>query len=129
MKYYRRITDLPVEIHVKPGETGYEAVSRYIKAFWKNELAGDEDDVVVSMALSYDYKTWHKCNDYVRTFDLPGVEGFHAWENDWWEGEEFIRLYGIATLDSVVDKAVITGGVWDNRPSFEDAVRKIKIKD
>ena len=90
-----------IEIKLKNGQTGYDIVAEYIHRYWCNNIY---NTVLVSMETSYDGKTYDvrkevacPCNDNVEFL------------NDWWEGEKFIRLFGIKDIE----KIDVSGGIYE----------------
>lgn len=90
-----------IEIQLRKGQTGYDAVEEYIQRYWEHHPI---DTVVVSLAVSYDGKDYSFRPD-VATPDCCNIIEFL---NDWWEGEKFIRLYGI----KAVSEMEITDGIY-----------------
>lgn len=96
-----------VEIKLKDNQSGYDAVFEYIKRYWKHEYPdGYIDGVVVSLATSYDGKEFDSSNEFAAFGDALDLK----FSNDWWEGEKFIRIYGIQAIEEIP----IYGGIYDN---------------
>ncbi len=91
-----------VEIKLRDGQSGYDAVGEYIQRYWGCNIA---DSVVVSMSTSYDGDTYHQHNEiaYPMGFD-DNIEFLY----DWWEGEKFIKIFGIKAVSDLD----ITGGIY-----------------
>ena len=83
-----------IEIKLRKKQTGYDAVEEYIRRYWEHHPV---DTVVVSLAVSYDGKDYSFRPDVIEFL------------NDWWEGEQFIRLYGIQSVSEIK----ITGGIYE----------------
>lgn len=93
-----------VDILLKGDETGYDAVGTYILRYWEHNIP---DDVIVSLGISYDGNTY----DLVKEVAYPA--GFCGndieFVSDWWEGQKYIKLFGIKT----VKELDIYGGIYD----------------
>ena len=84
-----------VEIKLKDRETGYEKVGKLIKSWW--DVTSIEDSIV-ALEISDDGITWERCNEVAYpTDDLNDVEFL----NDWWEGEKYIRVLWITSVDQI----------------------------
>lgn len=81
-----------VEIKLKEGESGYDAVVKYVERYWKHH---SHDDAIVSVAISYDGESY----DYLNEVCSPdsGLCGV-MFLSDWWEGQKYIRLFGITNV-------------------------------
>lgn len=80
---------------LKDGESGYDFVGKYVERYWKRRTC---NDVLVAIEKSYNNIQW----DYGVQIASPmnncrDIE----WLNDWWEGEPYIRIYGINDVDDV----------------------------
>ena len=94
-----------VEIHLTNGETGYDAVGEYIERYWDHHGMGD---VVVALSISYDGINYDTDNEIV-TPDTSGVKFMMEFLNDWWEGQKYIRIFGI----KAVREMQISGGIYE----------------
>lgn len=92
-----------IEIKLSKKQTGYDAVEEYIRRYWEHHPV---DTVVVSLAVSYDGKDYSFRPDVATPDCYCNVIEFL---NDWWEGEQFIRLYGIQSVSEIK----ITGGIYE----------------
>ena len=90
-----------VSLSLKNNENGYEKVGEYVKRYW--DVHGD-GDVIVSVEASYDTVEWHCTNEIASPYQR-GVE----WLNDWWEGEKYIHIKGIQSVDTFD----IQGGLYE----------------
>lgn len=90
-----------IEIELKNGQTGYDAIGEYIHRYWKHHMT---DDVVVSLGTSYDGKVYEHRNEIASPYSFNDIEFLY----DWWEGEKFIRLFGIISLDGIN----VRGGIY-----------------
>ena len=92
-----------LDIILKSGQTGYDAIGEYILKYWNHNIT---DDVIVSLGTSYDGET------YTLRKEVAYPSGFHDIEflSDWWEGEKFIKLFGIKT----VEELDISGGIYED---------------
>lgn len=98
MKMYNTKT-----IELKDGQTGYNAVEDYILRYWKHD---GYDDVIVSMAISYDGHDYVWLNEIATTDDYFDTVTFMG---DWWEGQKFIKLFAIQG----VRELKICGGIYE----------------
>ena len=92
-----------VDIILKDGETGYEAVGEYIKRYWEHN---PRDAVLFSVAVIYDSGTSGLYTEaaYPSDYDPAGI----MYDTDWWEGEKHIILYGIVSFYEIP----ISGGIY-----------------
>ena len=72
-----------IEIKLKDGQTGYDAIGEYIYRYWKH--CGAIDTVVVSMATSYDGRIYEHRNEVAYPYYSYGDNIEFLF--DWWEGE------------------------------------------
>ena len=80
-----------VDIVLKNGQTGYDAISDYIYRYWNHNIL---DTVIISIGTSYDGYTYDLRNEIASPISFSKIE----FMNDWWEGEKYIKLFGIKTL-------------------------------
>ena len=80
-----------IEIQIKGKQSGYDVVEEYIRRYWERHPI---DTVVVSLAVSYDGKDYSFRPDVA----TPDAYGCIEFLNDWWEGEKYLRLYGIKSV-------------------------------
>lgn len=92
-----------IDVTIEEGKTAYEAVAKYIYRFFDNDAAFD--DVIVRIGTSYNNIEWTTFNT-LALFDMNEFD--FEFEDDWWEGERFIRLYGIISIDDVE----VSGGLY-----------------
>lgn len=90
-----------VEIKLKDWQSGYDAVGEYIRRYWKHSIT---DTVIVSLATYYDGKKFETRNEVASPYNYDDIEFLY----DWWEGEKFIKLFGIKTLSEIE----IDGGIY-----------------
>lgn len=91
-----------VDITLKKSQSGYDAVGDYIRRYWEHNI---RDDVVVSLGTSYDGKTY----DLLKEVAYP-IDNDIEFLSDWWEGEKYIKLFGIKT----VSELDIYGGIYED---------------
>lgn len=91
-----------INIELKDGQTGYDIVAEYIRRYWHNNIY---NTVLISMETSYDGKTYNICKEVACPREFDDVEFL----NDWWEGERFIRLFGIKSIEEIN----ISGGLYE----------------
>lgn len=81
-------------------QNGYDAIEAVI---WKYFDHNPMDDLIVRIGISYDG------NDYDVENELVLVEnGSIEFLNDWWEGQKYIRVYGIQSIPNLD----ISGGLY-----------------
>ena len=90
-----------VDIVLQSGESGYEAVGKYIRRYWKHNITST---VVVSIGVSYDGLTYELIKDVACPLGFDGVKCLY----NWWEGQKYIKLFGIKTLDELD----VSGGIY-----------------
>lgn len=91
-----------VDITLKKGQSGYDAVGDYIRRYWEHNIYGD---VVVSLGTSYDGNTYDLRNEVASPMGFADIEFLY----DWWEGEKFIKLFGI----KAVSEFDISEGIYE----------------
>ena len=91
-----------VDIVLKYRQTGYDAVGEYIHRYWEHNIV---DDIVVSIGTSYDGNTYDLLREVASPVGYNDIEFLH----DWWEGEKYIKLFGIKT----VGELDIYGGIYE----------------
>ncbi len=91
-----------VDIVLKDGRMGYDAVGEYIHRYWEHNIV---DDVIVSIGTSYDGNTYDLLKEVASPVGYNDIEFLH----DWWEGEKYIKLFGIKT----VGELDIDGGIYE----------------
>lgn len=91
-----------IDIVLKDGQSGYDAVGEYIRRYWNHNIT---DTVIVSIGTSYDGNTYDLRKEVAAPLNFDDIEFL----DDWWEGEKFIKLFGIKTI-SELD---ISGGIYD----------------
>lgn len=93
-----------VSLSLKNDENGYEKVGEYVKRYWEVHGGGD---VIVALETSYDASRWYYYNEIASplySFN-DGIE----WLNDWWEGEKYIHIKGVQSVDSID----VYGGLYE----------------
>lgn len=90
-----------IDIVLKEGQSGYDVVGEYIRRYWNHNIT---DTVIVSIGTSYDGHTYELHKEVARPINFDDI----AFLYDWWEGEKFIKLFGIQTLDELD----IFGGIY-----------------
>lgn len=91
-----------VDIMLKDRQSGYDAVGEYIHRYWEHNIV---DDIVVSIGTSYDGNTYNLLREVASPVGYNDIEFLH----DWWEGEKYIKLFGIKT----VGELDIYGGIYE----------------
>lgn len=79
---------------------GYGIVEHLIWNYFDHNFM---DDLVVRLSLSYDGDNYDVRNE-ITFFDDGRIEFL----NDWWEGQKFIRIYGIQSVPDLD----VSGGLY-----------------
>ena len=90
-----------VDIKLNDGQTGYDVIGEYIKRYWDHNII---DTVIVSIGASHDGNTYDLLNVVADHYHFDDV----IFQYDWWEGEKYIKLFGIKTI-SEID---VYGGIY-----------------
>lgn len=92
-----------IELNIKDSDqSGYDAVGALI---WNYYGYNPMDDLVIRIGISYNGKDYDIQNELVLT-----ENGSFEFLNDWWEGQKFIRVYGIQSVLTFD----ISGGLYAN---------------
>lgn len=91
-----------VEIKLKNGQTGYDIVGKYIRRYWEHNPT---DQVIVSLGFSRDGVKYEHRNEVASPYNYDDIE----FDYDWWEGEQYIRIFGIISVNGLN----ITGGIYE----------------
>ena len=91
-----------VNIELRPGESGYEKIANYIRRYWNHNIF---TDVVVSIGTSFDGVNYLFLKEIASPRNADDVEFLY----DWWEGEKYIKLFGIKSLEEVD----VCGGIYE----------------
>ena len=90
-----------IEIKLNDGQSGYDAIGEYIRRYWKHHIY---TTVIVSIGRSYNGYTYEVINEIASPVGFDDVEFLY----DWWEGEKYIRLFGIKAIDAFN----VSGGIY-----------------
>ena len=90
-----------MDIKLNDGQTGYDVIGEYIRRYWKHNIY---DTVIVSIGTSYDGKTYELRNEIADLYGFDNIEFL----NDWWEGEKYIKLFGI----KLISELDVFGGIY-----------------
>lgn len=90
------------DIVLESGQSGYDVIGEYVRRYWEHNIW---DDVIISIGTSYDGQTF----DLRKEIAYPNGRDIE-FLRDWWEGEKYIKLFGIKTV-SEVD---VSGGIYDS---------------
>ncbi len=84
-----------MNIKLKDKEIGYNAVGKYVEEYLNEHCW---DDSIVELEISYDGKDWDSIKEIVcPTNNCRELE----WLNDWWEGQRYINIIGMANIDEI----------------------------
>lgn len=101
-----------VEIKLKNGQNGYDEVGEYIRRYWMHNTT---ETVIVSIGISNDGNIYNLINEVASPNGFDDIEFLY----DWWEGEKFIRVYGIKGIS----RFAITDGIYTSYgPPYDDYV-------
>lgn len=98
-----------VDIVLNDGQSGYDAVGEYIIRYWEHNIW---DDVIVSLGTSYDGGTYDILKEVAYPCNYHDIEFL----SDWWEGEKYIKLFGI----KAVAELDISGGIYSENDKQEE---------
>ena len=93
-----------VEIRLNDGQSGYDVIGEYIERYWDNHMT---DTVIVSLGISHDGQIYEHRNEVATPGGFCGKDIEFLY--DWWEGEKYLRLFGIRSVDAFN----ITGGIYE----------------
>lgn len=91
-----------INIKLKDGQSAYDVIGDYIRRYWKHNIY---TDVIVSMAISHDGNKYYTYKEVASPEDFDDI----MYLNDWWEGEKYIKLFGIQSVDALD----ICGGIYE----------------
>ena len=84
-----------MNIKLKDEEIGYDAVGKYVEEYLNRNCW---DDLIVELEISYDGKDWDRIKEIVcPTNNCRELK----WLNDWWEGQRYINIIGMANIDEI----------------------------
>lgn len=90
-----------IDIKLNDKQSGYDVIGEYIRRYWKHNIY---TTVVVSIGTSYDGQTYDLLKEVASPMNFDDIEYLY----DWWEGEKYIKLFGIQS----VDELDISGGIY-----------------
>lgn len=90
-----------IDIELKAGQSGYDVVGEYIRRYWKYNIP---DTTIVSIGISYNGNAYEMHNEIADPCGVNDIEFLY----DWWEGERFIKIFGIQS----VRELDISGGIY-----------------
>ena len=90
-----------IDIKLNDGQSGYDVIGEYIKRYWDHNIV---DTVVISIGTSHDGTTYNLRKEVASPWNFDDIEFLY----DWWEGEKYIKLFGIKTLDELD----VFGGIY-----------------
>jgi len=74
---------------------GYDFIGNLVEKWC--EKTGWYCDFLVTFAYKYDHET-----EYTEETQILRWEDFHfVWDDDWWEGQQNVKLCGFAPVDSI----------------------------
>ena len=93
-----------IYIELKDKQNGYDVVGEYIRRYWEYNIS---DTVIVSMATSYDGNKFELRKEVASPYNYNDIEFLY----DWWEGEEYIKLFGIKSIQELdIEGGIYPGG-------------------
>lgn len=90
--------ELPITIIIGNGEDAYEEVYKVVEKYIKKDDLISLDDYYVTFELISNGKPDMHTQLLRYDFDI----GDYVWENDWWEGENTIIVYGLADVSTLL---------------------------
>lgn len=84
-----------IDIKLSVGLSGYDVIAEFIKQFWERN-GNCVDTVIFSIGTSYDGHSYAIHNEIASPVNGDDVEFLY----DWWEGEQYLRLGEIRSIDS-----------------------------
>ena len=91
-----------IDIKLKYGQDGYDVVGEYIRKYWSHNLT---DVVIVSIGISHDGDNYTLLKEVAYPNGFDDIEFLY----DWWEGEKFIKLFGIKSIYEFD----VSGGIYE----------------
>ena len=93
-----------IYIELKDKQNGYDVISEYIRRYWEHNIS---DTVIVSLATSYDGDKFELRKEVASPYNYNDIEFLY----DWWEGEKYIKLFGIKTIQELdIEGGIYPGG-------------------
>ncbi len=93
-RYEKDKTKPVLRIKLEERQSGYEAIAKYIKRYWEHN---GQDTIIVSMKISFNDKDYETVRAVAYPMSVDDVEFLH----DWWEGQTFIKLLGIRSINLI----------------------------
>lgn len=90
-----------IDIRLNDGQSGYDVIGEYIRRYWERNIY---TTVIVSIGTSYDGNTYNLLKEVASPINFDDIEYLY----DWWEGEKYIKLFGIKSIDELD----ISGGIY-----------------
>lgn len=90
-----------VTIKINDKQSGYDVIGEYIRRYWDHHYT---DTVVCSIGISYDGESYEYHNEVASPYNFDDIEFLY----DWWEGQQYIKLLGIVSIDEID----ISGGIY-----------------
>lgn len=90
-----------IDIKLKSEQSGYDIIGEYVRRYWEHHII---DTVIVALSTSYDGMDYNVIHEIVSPVDGDKIE----FMDDWWEGEKYIRIFGIKSVNDLE----ITGGIY-----------------
>ena len=91
-----------IDIELNNEQSGYDVIGEYIKRYWEHNIT---DTVIVSIGTSYDGNTYELRKEVASPYNFDDIEFLY----DWWEGEKYIKLFGIKSINEFD----IFGGLYE----------------
>ncbi len=96
-----------MNINLKEGQSAYEVIEEYIKRYW-SKYGYNTGPVIVSVGVSNDGKSYELHNEVADAMDC-GIDSDIIFLYDWWEGQRYIKLFGI----KAVSELEVSGGIYE----------------
>lgn len=92
-----------VDIKLNSEKSGYDAIGEYIRRYWEHNIP---ETVICYLGTSYDGITYEYKNEAASPCGYLGNDIEFLY--DWWEGERYIKLFGIKG----VSEFDVSGGIY-----------------
>lgn len=90
-----------IDIKLNDKQSGYDVIGEYIRRYWNHNIY---TDVIIPIGTSHDGQNYSLTKEVASPHNFDDI----MYLNDWWEGEKFIRLFGIISLDEIN----VSGGIY-----------------
>lgn len=108
-----------IDIQLNDKQSGYDIIGDYIRRYWQHNIY---DTVIVSLGTSYDGTIYELKKEIASPYNSNDIEYLY----DWWEGEKYIKLFGIKSINELD----IFGGIYtDEKVTTIKSTNKLAKED